>query len=161
MEFWGLQPVSPPCTPHHVLSLLPWDPPRPADCCAAHTSQGRGQRRYRNVLEPSHRIQERCPNQASSNAEALCLEVTYRYCYHIFPSFTWLPRRYSGKQSACQCRRRKRHEFDPWVRRIPWSRKWQTAPVFLPGKSHGQRSLGGYSPWGCKESDMTEHTCAN
>ena len=40
--------------------------------------------------------------------------------------------------------------------KIPWSRKWQLTPVFLPGKSHGQRSLAGYSPWGRKESDMTE-----
>jgi len=39
------------------------------------------------------------------------------------------------------------------------SRKWQPIPVFLPGKSHGQRSLVGYSPWGCKESGMTEHAC--
>ena len=38
----------------------------------------------------------------------------------------------------------------------PWIRKWQPAPVFLPGKSHGQRSQEGYSPWGLKESDMTE-----
>ena len=37
-----------------------------------------------------------------------------------------------------------------------WRRKWQITPVFLPGESHGQRSLAGYSPWGCKESDMTE-----
>ena len=44
----------------------------------------------------------------------------------------------------------------PWVRKIPWRRKWQPTPVFLPGKSHGQRSLVGYSPWGRKESDMTE-----
>ena len=51
----------------------------------------------------------------------------------------------------------KRHRFDPWVGKIPWSRKWQPAPVFLPGKSHGQRSLVGYSPWGCQESDMTKH----
>ena len=40
----------------------------------------------------------------------------------------------SGKKSACQCRRRKRHRFDPWVRKIPWRRKWQPTPVFLPGK---------------------------
>ena len=39
----------------------------------------------------------------------------------------------------------------------PWSRKWQPTPTFLPGKFHGQRRLAGYSPWGCKESDMTEH----
>jgi len=44
--------------------------------------------------------------------------------------------------------------FDPWVGKMPWSRKRQSTPVFLPGKLHGQRSLEGYSPWGCKESDM-------
>ena len=41
--------------------------------------------------------------------------------------------------------------------KIPWRRKWQPTPVFLPGDSYGQRSLAGYSPWGCKELDMTEH----
>ena len=43
----------------------------------------------------------------------------------------------------------------PWVGKIPYRRKWNTTPVFLPGKSHGQRSLVGDSPRGCKESDMT------
>ena len=46
--------------------------------------------------------------------------------------------------------------FDPWVGKIPWRRKWQPTPVLLPGKSHEQRSLVGYSPWGRKESDTTE-----
>ena len=50
------------------------------------------------------------------------------------------------------------HEFDPWVRKIPWRRTWQPTPVFLPGESHGQRSLGYYSPWSHKESDTTEAT---
>jgi len=54
-----------------------------------------------------------------------------------------LPRWVSGKESACHCRR---HEFDPWLRKIPWRREWQPTPVTLPGKSHGQRSLVGYSP---------------
>ena len=49
-----------------------------------------------------------------------------------------------------------RSGFNPWVRKIPWRRKWQPAPVFLPGESHGQRSLVGYSPRGRKESDTTE-----
>ena len=62
----------------------------------------------------------------------------------------------SGKEPPCQCRRLKRCGFDPWVRKMPWSRKWQPTPVFLPGIFHGQRSLGIYSPWGHKESDMTE-----
>ena len=58
-----------------------------------------------------------------------------------------LPRWFSGKESACQCRR---CWFHPWVGKIPWTRKWQPTPVFLPGKSHRQRSLMGYSPWGHK-----------
>ena len=52
----------------------------------------------------------------------------------------------SVKEPACQCRRRKRHEFNPWVGKILWRRKWQATSVFLPGKSHEQRSLVGYSP---------------
>ena len=44
----------------------------------------------------------------------------------------------------------------PWVGKIPWRREWQPTPVFLPGESDGWRSLGGYSPWGCKDSDTTE-----
>ena len=53
------------------------------------------------------------------------------------------------KVSTCQCRRCRRHGFS-WVGKIPWGRKWQPIPVFLPGKSHGQRSLAGYSPQGPK-----------
>ena len=54
----------------------------------------------------------------------------------------------SGKEPACQCRRLRRRRFDPWVGKIPCSRKWQLTSVFLPVKFHGQRSLAGYSPWG-------------
>ena len=46
--------------------------------------------------------------------------------------------------------------FNSWVRKIPWRREWQPTPVFLPGEFHGQRSMAGYSSWGCKESDTTE-----
>ena len=46
--------------------------------------------------------------------------------------------------------------FNPWVVKIPWRRSWHSTPVFLAGESHGQRSLAGCSPWGCKESDTTE-----
>ena len=59
----------------------------------------------------------------------------------------------SGKEPACQSRRGEWRWFDPWVRKIPWRRKWQRPPKFLPGESHGQRGLEGYSPWGCTESD--------
>ena len=62
----------------------------------------------------------------------------------------------SHKESTCQCRRCKKWEFDPWVRKIPWKRAWQPTPVFLPGEFHGQRTLVDYSPRSCKESDMSE-----
>ena len=54
------------------------------------------------------------------------------------------------------CLQCKKPRFDPWVRKIPWRRKWQPTPVSLPGKSHGQWSLVGCSPWGRKESGTTE-----
>ena len=53
----------------------------------------------------------------------------------------------SGKEPPCQCRKCKRCRLNPWVWKIPWKRKWQSTPVFLSGKSHGQRSLVGYSLW--------------
>ena len=68
-----------------------------------------------------------------------------------------VPKWHNGRESTCQFRRCKRQGFNPWVRKIPWSRKWQPILAFLPRKSHGQRSLVGYSPGGHKESDMTEH----
>ena len=55
-----------------------------------------------------------------------------------------------GKEPTCQCRRCKRFKFYPLVRKIPWRRKWQSTPVFLPGESHGQRILVGYSSWVAK-----------
>ena len=58
-----------------------------------------------------------------------------------------------SKQSTCQCRR---DRLDSWVGKIPWRREWQTTPGFLPGESHGLRSLVGYSPWGRREPDTTE-----
>ena len=62
------------------------------------------------------------------------------------------------KEPACQCRSQKRCWSDPQIRKIPWRRVWQPTPVFLPGKSHGQRSLESYSQWGRKELDTTEAT---
>ena len=59
----------------------------------------------------------------------------------------------SGKELACQCRRLR---FNPWARKIPWRRIWQPTPVFLPWESHCQRSLEGYSPCSCKDTDTTE-----
>ena len=61
----------------------------------------------------------------------------------------------SDKEPTCQCRR---CQFNPWVRKIPWRRPYQPTPVFLPGESHGQGSLVGSNPGGCKKSDTTEAT---
>ena len=58
-----------------------------------------------------------------------------------------------SKKTTWQCRR---CGFNPWVGMIPWRRKWQPTPVFLPGKSHGQRNLVGYSPWDHEGSEKTE-----
>ena len=77
---------------------------------------------------------------------------------HIYTdTYIWVLRWHNSKRFICQCRRRKSCGFDPWVRKIPWSRKWKPGPVFLPGQFHRQRSLVGYSPWGHTESDVTEH----
>ena len=66
-----------------------------------------------------------------------------------------LPWWLSGKESVCQCRRPR---FDLWVGKILWRRAWQPTPAFLPGESHGQRSLAGFSPRGRTESDTMEVT---
>ena len=76
---------------------------------------------------------------------------------HFSPTPTCHPTnwRHSGKESSCQCRR---HGFNPWVGKIPWRRKWQPTPVFLPGKFHG-RGVWWATVFGvAKESDMTECT---
>ena len=70
----------------------------------------------------------------------------------MFGDIFRLPWWLSDKESTCQYRRHKRHKFDPWIRKIPWSRKWQPTPVFLPGEFHGYRSLTDYSPWGPKRA---------
>ena len=64
----------------------------------------------------------------------------------------------SGDESACQQERHRIFRFSPWVRKIPWRRKWQPAPVFLPGESHRQRILVGYGPLDHKELDTMEVT---
>ena len=63
-------------------------------------------------------------------------------CFGTLPKFCF-PDGTSGKEPTCQCRRRERCEFDPWVRKIPWRRAWQPSSVVLAGESHGQRSLVG------------------
>ena len=72
-----------------------------------------------------------------------------------------LPRWLSGKESTCRHRSHRRQVSNPWVRKISWRRKWQPTAVFLPIKSHGQRSLAGYSPLVTKSrTQVSAHVCA-
>ena len=86
------------------------------------------------------------------------MENTLGLFQNVYPSppFTGLSRWASCKEPACQCRRQRRGGFHPWVGKIPWRRVWQLSPVFLPGESHGQSCLAGYSPWGHKKLDTLE-----
>ena len=70
-----------------------------------------------------------------------------------YKELIWL-RWLSGKESTNAGDRRV--EFNPWDMKIPWRKKWQPTPVFLPGKFHGQRRLASCSPWNRKESDTTD-----
>ena len=79
--------------------------------------------------------------------------------FFLPPPNSGFPGGSSGKEAVGQCTGHKKCGFHPWVGKIPWRKKWQPTPVFLPGESHGHRSLAGYSSWGCKESDMTEVNC--
>ena len=73
--------------------------------------------------------------------------VIYLYS-KIFPGGS------DGKSICLQCTR---HGFSPWVGKIPWRRKWQPTPVLLPRKSHGQRSLVGYNPWGSLGAQLVKN----
>ena len=84
-------------------------------------------------------------------------EITYKCCV-ICPGFPGGP---SRKEPTCQYRKHKRCRFNPWVWKIPWRRAQQQSPVFLPGESHGQRSLVGYGPQGLKQSDVTSDIAHN
>ena len=80
--------------------------------------------------------------------------------YQKWTSVTWnlmLSRWCNGKEYICHCSRCNRHRFNPWVRKIPWSRKWQPILTFLPRKFHRQRSLVGYSPGVAKSQALHAH----
>ena len=103
-------------------------------------------------LQTDHATLGRYPNTFNQPMNTKSRNVSFLVGFGGFPGDA------NGKEPACQCRRCKRCEFNPWVRKIPWRRTWQPTPVFFPGKFHGQRSLVNYSPWGCIESDMSEAT---
>ena len=93
-----------------------------------------------------------CSNNNYSHLLTTFFQAPNRYYFisRSLHSFGELPRWFSGEGSACQCRTPRRFGFDPWVG------KWQPTSVFFPRRSHGQKSLVGYSPRGCKESGTAE-----
>ena len=80
---------------------------------------------------------------------------------HLFILWSKFPGGLVVKNPPVNAGRCRECKFDPWVGKIPWKRKWQPILVLLPGEFLGQRSLAGYSPWGCKELDMTEQLTLN
>ena len=86
------------------------------------------------------------------------LRIIMRFLIRSLMCSGELPWWLSAKESACQC---KRHGFNPWAEKIPWRRKWLPTPVFLPGKSHRQRSLGATVHEVTKELDTSERLTLN
>ena len=133
---------------HVWLSVILW-----TAVCQALLSTGFSRREYWTGLPcpppgdlPDPGIELMSPAQAGGFLGSLPLAPSGK------PIIWWL----SDKQFACQCRR---CEFDPWVWNIPWRRKCQTTPAFMPGKFHGQRSLASYSPRGAKSwTWLSTHT---
>ena len=109
---------------------------------------------YAHLLTTGPRGEPDCVSSIRSNVlqgngqDTNCILLNPEHLKYVFSGDAVVKK----KKSACQYRRRR---FDPWVGKIPWRRKWQPPPVFLPGESHGQRSLVGYSPWGHEESDSS------
>ena len=116
-------------------------------------SMGFSRPEYRDLPNPG--TEPRSPTLQADSSPAdpqgkrLFLKISrHTFCLHLSSELYRLSWRLSRKEPTCQWRR---GGFDPWVGKIPWRRKWQPTLVFLPGKSHGQRSLAGYSPWSPKE----------
>ena len=109
--------------------------------------------RIGRCLEIRHFSRPTCWRQMNSEHQWMFGSQYINDCLHEY-------RLCSGKESFCQCRRLRRHGFNSWIRKIPWIRKWQLTPVFLQGKSHGERSPVAYNlvHWVANESDMTKHT---
>ena len=98
---------------------------------------------------------------ARSSQFTVSLDFVYHNCLSWYPREIfqeWLEALWSVfitlvAQTVRRLLAMRRPGFDPWIGKISWRRAWQPTPVFLPRESHGQRSLVGYSPQGCKESD--------
>ena len=107
------------------------------------------------IQEKKNHFGSQAIKQGAGQVYQLTLWTTLCLCYkvHRMIRYTYaqptrgFPWWLSSKESTCPCRR---CGFCPWIGKTPQRRKWKPTLVFLPGKSHGRRSLAGYSPWGCK-----------
>ena len=97
--------------------------------------------------------------QLSSVSMSYAIVEIYQYIPYIWTFKLWTFK--DANMRSINIRSEWNCSLLSWVRKIPWRRKWQPIPVFLPEKSHGQRSLVGYSPKGRKESDMTKWLCTH
>ena len=100
----------------------------------------------------------------SWNGNVLCVCEGHSGCTRIYrpPKKSWLCNKYAywaSQGGSCQCRRCRRCRFDSWTGKIPWRRKWQPTPVFLPGEHHCQRNLVGSTVHEIVEPDTSEHAC--
>ena len=123
--------------------------------------------KFERVTFMHHRTPTFCPT-AISMTWSLTSQANCTVCghagYHIFPrvlsdgccSFWAFQVALIVKNLPAKAGDLRDASLIPKVLKIPWKRSWQTTPVFLPGESHGQRSLVGYSPWSCKEWDMAK-----
>ena len=101
------------------------------------------------LMPGSDPLEKEMAAHSSTLAES---NVTEWLHFHFSYWYIGLPWWFIGKESTCQCRR---CGFDPRVGKIYWRRKWQPTPVFLPGKSHGQRIPADYSRWSYKRIGTT------
>ena len=121
------------------------------DQSAGCSSLGHKNTQVHDLKSPGKPCHPKILNWITSAQSLLPCKVTYIYKYQEHRHIWWgafclhrLPR-WLPMHPVCQYRRLKRHGFDSWVRKVPWRRAWQPTPVFLPGESHGQRSLVSYS----------------
>ena len=136
------------CVPSLLSDSLWW-----SVACQAPLSVEFSRQEYGNgepVLSPEDLpIPEIEPWSPALQADSLPLSYQgspYTHTVYIYIDRYGLPRCSRGKEPTCQCRSWKICEFNPWVGKIPWRRARQPTSVFLPGKSHGQKRLGSYSP---------------
>ena len=99
---------------------------------------------FQNFGDAQDLTQTAKKGRGSTELQAICIRTLGSLVF-LSHQIHGTPDGSSGKEHTCQCKRYKRCSFDPWVGKIPWRRQWQSTSVFLPGESHGQRSLAGYS----------------